>query len=163
MAKRPNPRTTLLVGAAAVALVVAGAVGVRAGSGPCSGMLARMHGHLGGGPMGGVHEQFEQIVQKLNLTPEQQAYVDRARSVIESRLQEMEPRHAEELNALVASIGDGTLDRMQVRAKIDAHLEQARGVAYDVSDELVAFVNSLDANQRSMLKDELTKMHESMR
>lgn len=160
MTKRLNPRMTWLV---AVALVVVGAVAVRAGSGPGCGMLARMHGHMGGGPMGVAHEQFQQIAQKLNLTPEQHAYVDRARTVMESRMQEMGPKHEAEMNALVASIGDGNLDRMQVRSKIDAHLEQARSAAYDVSDELVGFVNSLDANQRTMLKDELTKMHESMR
>jgi Spy/CpxP family protein refolding chaperone len=163
MTKRLNPRMTLHVAAVAVALAVVGAVAVRAGSGPGCGMLARMHGHMGGGPMGVVHEQFQQIVQKLNLTPEQQAYVDRARTLMESRMQEMGSRHDEEMNTLVAAIGDGTLDRTQVRAKIDAHLDQARSTAYDVSDELVGFVNSLDANQRTMLKDELTKMHESMR
>jgi Spy/CpxP family protein refolding chaperone len=163
MVQRPSHPMMVLGAVVAVSLMAAGAVAVRAGSGFDGGVLARLHRHLGGGAMPGLPQQLEQIVQKLNLNPEQQAHVDRAHAIIESHLQQSEQGHTDEMNAFVASIGEGTLDRAQVRSKIDAHLEQARTVAYDVSDELVGLVSSLDANQRAILKDELTKLHESMR
>jgi Spy/CpxP family protein refolding chaperone len=159
MSEKKALHRTLLVAAAVVVFGI-GAVAVRAGSGHAGGMLAGLHGHCG--HMEEVHGKVEAILDKLNLTPEQRAHVDRAHAIIEDKIREHESTRMGDMDGILSAIGDGTLDRMQVQQKIDSHVEQFRRVAYDVSDELVGFVNSLDAAQRAMLKDELTKLHESM-
>jgi len=151
----------LIVAAAAVAFLVVGAMVVHAGGRP-GGVLAGLHGGQGACPMQAIHAQFEEIRGKLNLTAEQKGYLDRAHQILKDKFHQKEQAHGADKEALLAAIGNGTLDKAQVRAMIDEHLSELRTTAYGVSDELIGFVNSLDATQRALLRDELAKLHDEV-
>ncbi|NJL27636.1 MAG: apolipoprotein A1/A4/E family protein [Thermoanaerobaculia bacterium] len=157
---RKNLRTAGLLGAAALAAVAALTV------------FAAGHGHLGGhfggrfagGPMGAhgplaMHFKMMQLIDDLDLTPEQQAHVEAIHQILAERGEERREHHGEHAQRILERLEQGSLSSEEVRPVIDGHIEQFRGVAYAISDELIALVNSLDETQRATLRAHVQEMH----
>lgn len=98
---------------------------------------------------GGHHEA--DFLDQLNLTPDQAQRLAKIQEAFETYGSEGHSSMQELHERLVAQVEEGHVDAGEVRAAIDTHLEQVRGVAYAVTDELVALVNDLDAEQRETL------------
>ncbi len=113
------------------------------------------HLHHGGSHPNGMMP----LVERLELTPEQFQHLLKVHEIIGACGGE---GHAD-LEALheqvVAQVAAGEVEVDGIHAMIDEHLEQMRGVAYGVADELVALVHGLDAKQREMLLAHLEGRH----
>ncbi len=54
-------------------------------------------------------------------------------------------------NQLVTQFERGYIEPREIRGFIDGHVEQIRGMAYAVTDELIELINGLDEKQREIL------------
>ena len=54
-------------------------------------------------------------------------------------------------NQLVTQFERGYIESGEIRGFIDGHVEQIRGMAYAVTDELIELINGLDEKQRGIL------------
>ena len=133
--------------------VVANNDGSVAGAG--SGIIHRLH--MAGQKLHGTHHDGHQgmagVMQKLSLTPDQ----ERRMAQVHETMRAAGGKHGETMSALhdqiVAQFERGRIDSGEIRATIDAKLEEFREMAYAVTDELIAFGESLDADQRRILLD----------
>ena len=120
---------------------------------------AKLHGTHGGddhGEDGGHHEAMAQLIQQLELTPEQHRHLERIHELMEATHHGSGPGSMAELHdKLVAQCADGEVEAADLRPVVDEHVEQVRGVLYTLTDEFVALVQGLDARQRQILKEHL--------
>ena len=142
-----------------IGILVAGCVAVGLvgfGVGGFAGAL----GHGFGGP--GMHLALAGLVDDLELDDGQQQRLDAVHNILADHFkgatEKRKAHHAE----MIDNIEQGNVDAAEVRQNIDAHLEQARTLAYQVADELVPLVNSLDESQRATLLEFIEKAHGAM-
>ena len=150
----------LLLGLAGLVFLVMGGEGGRA---PCLARLvhaagAKLHGTHGGDHhgAGGHHGAMAELIEKLELTPEQHQHLERIHELMEATHHGSGPGSMADLHEkLVAQCADGEVETSDLRAVVDEHVEQARGLLYSITDEFVALVQDLDARQRQILKEHL--------
>jgi len=127
---------------------------------------AAASGHLGRsiGPFHhcGVHGLIADVVDDLNLNSEQQARLDTIHQLIESHLTALHQAQAEHHDQWLARVEQGEMNQDEVRQAVDAHIEEARTLAYQVSEELVPLLNSLSDEQRTTLVRRLGEIHDAM-
>ena len=115
---------------------------------------------FGGPKMAGQH--LERISQDLDLNDEQRGYLENVRDLWTEKHQqhagERDAKHEELLDA----IEQGDVDAEQVHATIDEHIAEAQATVHEVADELIAFVNSLDEEQRVQLVERIETFHARM-
>lgn len=144
-----------------VGLVGAGAFAAGAGHGPFAGHFA---GHAGGGhcashgPLG-MHFRMMKLVDDLQLNPEQKTRVEAIHQILMGKFQQHHEHHGEHARVLAARLGQGPMSTEEVRPVIDQHVEQIRATAYQISEELVALLNSLDETQRATVLAHLQEVH----
>jgi len=172
-------RTLVLAGAAALVLMT-GLTALAAGDGHGSladHFAAHFSGHAGGhagghaaapgcehSPMGGagpfaMHFQMMKLVDDLDLTAEQKTHLEAVHQILAGQWEARGEHHSEMAQTLASRLDQGPLTPEEVRPMIDEHLEQFRGAAYAISDEVIALVNSLDEPQRATLRAHLQAMH----
>ncbi len=143
-----NIAAVALIGTVTVAVVASGGAGAQD-----SGFLGHLHSlveqHLHGG--GGQRDPMAQLVETLNLTPDQVQRFERVQEVVGAY-----PTRAHEPmvalhEVLAAQFGGGQFDIAEIRRAVDGHIEEMRVLAYAVTDELVALVNELDDTQRGVV------------
>ena len=147
------------IAAVLAVFVLAGTVGFTAvaksgdSTGHASGFLGHLHKMISQHLQHGGHHQrgMTSLIEQLELTPEQRQHLEKIHEVLGTFGSDghasMEALH----NQLVARVEGGAVEASEVHDIIDEHLEQMRGVAYAVTDELVELVNGLDGKQREML------------
>ncbi|MCP4895703.1 MAG: Spy/CpxP family protein refolding chaperone [bacterium] len=128
-------------------------------AGPGGKLFAHGGGHFGGAA--GMHCMMKDFIEELDLTETQHQYLENAHTVVQEQLHAAMSDHGAHADAILAQLESGDINSAEVRLAIDEHIEAARGIAYSVSDELVAFVNSLDDEQRAKLTEHLKKAHEN--
>jgi len=134
------------VGTVTLAVVAVGSDGDGQGGGFIQ-QLHRLGQNLHGG--GGHHDAMAQLVEQLELTPDQQQRFEKIHEIVGSY---GDGGHASMLDLheeLVTQFERGQIGTAEIRRTIDGHIEQLRGMAYAVTDELVALVNELDESRRS--------------
>lgn len=150
-------KKTLQIVAILAAVALAGLVGfsvAAAGGGSGDedgGFLQHLHAmghHL---HHGDHHDFMAQLIEQLELTPDQQQHLDKAHGILEAFGSDGHASLIELHEQLVGQVEQGDLETDAVRAIVDEHLEQIRSMAYGVTDELIALVNGLDATQRESL------------
>lgn len=116
-------------------------------------------GGFAGGAMGhgfggaGMHLAMTRLVDDLDLNTGQQERLDAVHGILSGHFEGMQGAKEAHHQLLVERIQAGNLDPTEVRQSIDQHLEEARSLAYQVADEVVPLVNSLDDTQRAKLLD----------
>ncbi len=126
------------------------------------------HGHGGGhfghghGHAAHMHCMMGKFVEELDLTDSQHEYLENVHKILQDKVHGAFAGHGEHAEELVEMIEQGNLDSADIRQKIDGHIEGAREIAYSVADELVAFVNSLDDEQRAKLAKHVKEAHGHM-
>jgi Spy/CpxP family protein refolding chaperone len=152
---------TLQIAAIIAAVTVAGTVTVAVvasgdSAGQEGGFLGHLHSlvgqHLHGG--GGQHDPAAQLVERLNLTPDQLGRFERVQEIVESSgvggHESMMELHEE----LVTQLSRGQVGSSEIRQVIDRHIKDP-AMASALTDELVALVNELDDTQRGILLEHL--------
>ena len=131
--------------------------------GSIGGYLQRLHmvgfrmfhggGHDHGGGEFGHH--VEELVSRLDLSPEQTERLESIHRTFESQRDESH-RSLEELHGqLVEQFQQGHIESDAVKELIDQRVDEARIVAYSVTDDLFALVNSFDREQREIILEHL--------
>jgi len=143
------------VGALAAGFVVVGLVGFGVG-----GFAGGAMGHGFGGP--GMHLALSGLIDDLDLTENQQQQMDSVHEQLRARFEAKGDGRQDHHAWLVDQIRKGSVDPVEVRQSIDQHLEEARALAYQVADELVPLLNSLDETQRTTLLSFVDEIHETM-
>jgi len=141
-----------LVGTVTLAVVATGdESGDRGG-----GFLRRLH-ELGQTLHGGGHHQdpMAQVIEQLELTPEQMQRFERIHEIAGNFGHGGDKTMLELHESLVTQFKQGYVETDELRGAIDAHLEEFRGMAYAVTDELVALINELNEAQREVLLEHL--------
>lgn len=155
---------TVSIVAIIAGLALAGALGVTVGGSDGSGggfigHLNKLGHHLHGGDH--HHDQMTQLIEQLALTPDQHRHLEKVHEIIGNHGRG-EPGPMVELHEqLMAQFQEGQIENEEIRRTIDDHVEQIRQMAYDVTDELVALVNGLDAAQRETLMAHLQGTQDS--
>jgi Spy/CpxP family protein refolding chaperone len=148
------------IGMPVLGFAVLGLVGFAFGA-SAGGFLG--HGSMPFGHGGaGMHCLVNQLIDDLNLTEEQQQRLDNLHQALQSKHEEKMAVQGQHHQRLVDQISQGDIDSQEVRGEIDRHLEELKTVAYTVSDELVALINSLDEEQRATLMEHIEKAHGEM-
>jgi Spy/CpxP family protein refolding chaperone len=141
-----------LIGTVTVAVVASG--GARAQD---SGFLGHLHSlvgqHLHGG--GGQHDPMAQLVETLNLTPDQLERFEKLQEVVESDPSGGHESMAALHEVLLTQFEQGQIGIAETRQAVDGHIEEMRVLAYAVTDELIALVNELDDTQRATMLEHL--------
>jgi hypothetical protein len=123
------------------------------------GVLRGVARHLHGGTAphgGGHHEKMAQIIEQLELRPEQHRHVERIHELMEATHHGSGAGSMAELHErIVTQCMDGEVTSADLRLVVDAHVEQVRGVLYAITDEFAALVEGLDARQREILQEHL--------
>ena len=146
------------VAAVAVAGTVTAAVVVSGDSADqgAVGLIAHFHHmvgqHLHGG--GGQHDRSAQIVERLNLTPDQLQRFEKINEIVESYGDGGHEAMMELHEELVTQFERGEVRTAEIRRVIDGHITEP-AVASALTDELVALVNGLDDTQRRILLEHL--------
>ncbi|MCP4902660.1 MAG: Spy/CpxP family protein refolding chaperone [bacterium] len=147
----------IIVGSIVLTIALVGMVGYVT-AGPGGKLFTHGGGHFGGGA--GMHCVMSGLIEELDLSESQHQYLENAHKVVEERVHAAMGDHGAHAEAILAQLESGDVNSAEVRQAIDEHIEAAREIAYSVSDELVAFVNSLDEEQRAKLTEHLKKAHE---
>ena len=141
-----------LIGTVTVAVVASGGAGAQDG-----GFLGHLHAlvgqHLHGG--GGQHDPMAQLVETLNLTPDQLQRFEKVQDVVESYPSGGHESMVALHEVLVTQFEQGQVGIAETRRAVDGHIEEMRVLAYAVTDELVALVNELDDTQRATVLEHL--------
>ena len=149
------------------AIAIVGSIGltVMATSGSPGGQGSDFMGHLrawGHHLHGGGHHQdpMARLIDQLELTPDQLQRVDRVHEIIGTYGSEGSGSMAELHDQLVTQFEQGHVETDEIRQVIDEHVDQIRHMAYAATDELIALVNGLDANQREIVLAHLQGDHQ---
>ena len=129
---------TLLMAAGFTLLGAAGAVGVQAAA----------HGPRGGGHFDG--QRLDHLAEALSLTEDQLAQVDDIKALVQAERQSHAP------GAWADAVQQGTLDRAEVHAHIDARAD----AAHDIADAVIDLYDSLDEAQRATLSEKIDRFRE---
>jgi Spy/CpxP family protein refolding chaperone len=113
----------------------------------------RMHGS------GHSHDPMAGLIEELELTPDQQQRLENVHRIIDSYGAGRTGSMVELHERLVQQFQEGRIEPEEVRAVIDEHVEQLRGMAYSVTDELLTLVNELDESQRRVMLEHLQAGH----
>ncbi len=114
------------------------------------------HGHRGGG---GFRHHMDELVNQLDLSQEQTERLQAIHRTFESHGGKVDGSMAGLHDQLVEQFEQGHIEADAVRQMIDEQLAEIRSVAYSVTDELLALVNSLDAGQRELVLAHLQGDH----
>lgn len=140
------------IGALAAGFVMVGLIGFGVGG------FAGGHGFGGAG----MHLLLSGLIDDLNLNDGQQQRVDAVHEIIQDHIEGAREGKETHHQRMVEILEGDIVDQAEVKENIDQHLEQARSFAYEISDELVPLVNSLDEEQRTTLKQFAEKAHGAM-
>ena len=137
-----------LAGTASVAVMATGS-----GSGSPEGDFLRQLHSLASRLHGGGHhdDHMAGLIDQLELTPAQLQRFEKIHEIIGASGCEDPGSMAELHDQLVEQFEQGHVGTEEIRRTIDGHVEQIRHTAYAATDELIALVNELDANQREIL------------
>jgi hypothetical protein len=115
-----------------------------------------IHGGDHHGQAGGHHAAMAELIERLQLTPEQHRHLQRIHELMEATHHGSGPGSMAELHEkLVAQLADGEVETADLRPVVDQHVEQVRGVLYSITDEFVSLLHGLDARQRQLLQQHL--------
>jgi hypothetical protein len=116
----------------------------------------------GDGARDGMPPGVERLAEDLSLNEEQRGHIEAVRSMLaehhEARVADREARF-QELRTMVET---GEVDSEQVHGRIDEKIDEVRGLAHRVADELIALVESLEPDQRSRAVEHIDRFHERM-
>ncbi len=133
-----------------------GTVGLTAAAGRGGPSGAGAHG-----PAGGPERVVLMAMNRLDLTEDQQALLDDAVDDIRDQLRTAR-RSSErpDRTAMIAEIGDGSLDRTTLHAQVDARMATMTQTAHLSIDRIMDVYDALDADQKAELADMLTQVAE---
>jgi len=115
------------------------------------------HGHHG---KEGLWHHMSELVKQLELSQEQTERLEAIHRSLETHHGGKADGSTAELHEqLVEQFEQGYIDADAVRGMIDQHLAEIRTMAYSVTDELLALVNSLDERQREIVLAHLQGDH----
>ncbi len=147
---RNNVGRIVSVGVVGVALLALGILGVGAavaeeegeerGSGRCRGQ--------GGGKMMAV-------VADMDLDDDQRARLDNARSLMREQRKERRGRGGPGFDIVSDALETGELDPDEIHTRIDEKFDAKRATAHAVADEMIAFFEGLDEEQRASLAEQI--------
>ncbi len=115
------------------------------------------NGQHGGG--GGFWDHMGELVNQLDLSEEQTQRLDALHRSFESHRGMADGSMAELHDQLVEQFEQGDIEAEPIRQVIDQHLAEIRTMAYSATDDLIALVNSLDAEQREIVLAHLRGDH----
>ncbi len=110
--------------------------------------------------MAGQH--LDRISAELDLNDEQRGYLENVRELLTEKHEQRATEHAEKHERILEAIEQGDVDAEVVHQAIDEHMAEAQTTVHQVADELVAFVNSLDEDQRAELVERMETFHAHM-
>ena len=156
-----NKMSQILAILGAVALVSTVSLTVLArGAGDSSsqegGFMQKIH-ELGSFLHGSAHQHdpMADLIEQLELTPDQLERLEKIHEIIGTYGHQGHGSMAELHGKLVEQFEAGHVGTDEIRQLIDEHVEQIRGMAYAVTDELIGLVNELDATQREIMLEHL--------
>ncbi len=125
------------------------------------GFLSKLH-ELGSFLHGSAHHQdpMADLIEQLELTPDQLQRLEKIHEIIGTYGREGHGSMAELHGKLVEQFEKGHVGTDEIRQLIDEHVEQIRGMAYAVTDELITLVNELHGRQREIMLAHLQGNHE---
>ncbi len=137
-----------IVGIALLALGILGAGAALADEGEGEGCDGGRCRGAGGG-------RLMAMAQELDLSEDQLEKLDRVRELVRERRQDRRERRGAGYSVVLESMEDGEIDVDQVHASIDERMEAKRATAHEVADEMIGFFDSLDAEQRATMLEQM--------
>ena len=118
------------------------------------------HGGHGFGNAAAHHVAMMRLISSLDLSDSQQGHIESIHEILDSERQKLPAIHAEAIGWMLGNLETGSIDREEVRSKIDLHAQALRHIGYQVTDELIALFDSLDSEQRAILAEHLEEARE---
>lgn len=102
-----------------------------------------------------AHERMGELITALGLNDAQYQHIENIHALMSDRLLRGDHAHGVHLAVLTTLIEDGRLSQDATRSLVDQHVDQLRHLGYQLGDELVALLGSLDEDQRAILATHL--------
>ena len=124
--------------------------------GPGADLIHRVHA-IGANLHGSGHHHGQRslLAEELELTADQRRRLDGVFESIEALHREGPEAMSSLHERMLTQLSQDRVDSQELRRMIDEQVEQRRVLAYAVTDELIGFVEELDANQRRTLLEHL--------
>jgi hypothetical protein len=117
-----------------------------------------MHGGMNGG-MAALHAQLAPLFMELELTAEQQGYMQQIHQAMAAAHEKGESKQAHHHAELMKRLESGTIELSEAQLVIDDHLGQLHDLLYSIAEPLVDLFNSLDDEQRAKVTAHLQALH----
>jgi len=108
-----------------------------------------------GGRSGGKSAMIEKLVQDLNLTPEQMAKGQEVKDRVSARMRDMRKQRKAGFEELANELTSPQIDRRAVHQLADRRLDTMSNNIHASIDDILGFVDTLDAQQKETLINEL--------
>lgn len=109
-----------------------------------------------------VEARIEAISAELDLNDEQENRLRNVRDLVHERRDEFRSERGELMERRLAEFETGELDEEEIHQHIDEKIDELRGTAHQVADELIALANSMDEEQRTATATKFRRFHERM-
>jgi len=116
------------------------------------------HGGPGGGIFGMLGPRFGKLLQKLELTEQQEDLLFEVRQDMRKQRKTGRQAHLQTLDTVIAELDKPQPDAAKIKKAIDANIEQMRKNMYSGVDGFMRFHQSLDAKQRQELVHQLRRV-----
>ena len=134
----------------ALVFVGLGSVGTVAGS-----AVATPGDPQAGARSSGMSAMVEKLVQDLNLTPEQMEKGREVRDRVTARMRDMRKQRKAGFEELANELSNGPIDRRAVHKLADRRLDTMANNIHASIDDILDFVDTLDAQQKETLINDL--------
>jgi phosphoenolpyruvate carboxylase len=109
-----------------------------------------------------VAQRIDALSSELELDEAQQARVENVAALVRERHEAFVAERPEHFDRVLAAVESGEVDEAEVHRNIDEKVDQVRATLHDVADELIALVESMDADQRALAASRLRQARERM-
>jgi hypothetical protein len=109
-----------------------------------------------------VARRIDALASELELDQAQRARLENVAALVRERHEAFAAERPEHVERLLAAVESGEVDEAEVHRNIDEKVDQVRETLHDVADELIALVESMDADQRASAVARLRQMQERM-
>lgn len=109
-----------------------------------------------------VEARIAVISAELDLNDEQEQRLRNVRDLVHERRDDFRSERGEFMESRLAELEAGEIDDEGIHQRIDDKIDELRGTAHQVADELIALVNGMDEEQRTATATKLRRFHERM-
>lgn len=109
-----------------------------------------------------VAQRIDALSSELELDAAQRGRLENVAAIARERHEAFAAERPAHVEQVLAAVESGEVDEAEVHRGIDEKVDQVRATLHGVADELIALVESMDADQRARAVEHLRQAHERM-